>query len=268
VNTCIQDSRGATDATPPRICFDEPDNLERDRRTLEFLDACQLAAREAVVATVLASGDCPGIRTGDRLFMTSSGATGELLGSVLDRALLRNARASLSERRSRGVFFGDTHIWLEWTGTPTPHVVLEHFLDIDADELHQLDEAEAIFCAAAAASVRSQPAFESALALEAPTKPFANEPFIPELALLEPALPELVFLEPTMAETEAVEPLAHPQATGLAAAVAHVRAALRWSDHTLREQPRRHSDARKARPLGIDFDMYSSNQPDTATNPA
>ncbi len=252
--TCIQDSRGGIDGAPPRVCFDEPDNLERDRRTLEFLDECQLAAREAVVATVLETGDCPGIRRGDRLFVTSAGAAGELLGTVLDRDLLRNARASLSERRSRGVFFGDCHIWLEWAGPPTHDVVLEPFVDIDTASLEMLEQAESIFRAAAAATtLRPQPAFETEAALEGH----------PETQMAEP------IIEQRAAMPEPVAPVAKPHTTGLAAAVAHVRAALRWSDREAGEPPpKRRFDARKGRPLGIDFDLYSSNQPGTATNPA
>jgi len=113
------------DGIPVNVFFDEPAHLERDRRTLEFLNDCWSAAREAVVATVIECPDGEHVAVGDRLFVTAAGANGPLLGTSLERELLRHARACLSERKSRGVMLGNCEVWLEWAAAPMPVVIVE-----------------------------------------------------------------------------------------------------------------------------------------------
>ena len=124
MQSSIRESLRDMHGIPVNVFFDEPDNLERDRRTLEFLNDCWSAGCEAVVATVIDS-QSDQIAVGDRLFVTSAGAVGSLLATPIERELLRHARACLCESRSRGVSLGACEVWFEWAAAPLPVVVVE-----------------------------------------------------------------------------------------------------------------------------------------------
>ncbi len=225
--------------------------------SIEFLDRCQRESREAVVATIIDTGDCARIRPGDRLFVTAEGTSGNMLGTPLERELLRVARVSLSERKSRLVFLGDCEVWIEWAGGPKPLVIFGS--GVEAEPF--VTAAIALgFTATGSQNPSGIAAGVSVLLL--PNQEDAGETMAAILAR-KPRL--LAMLEPKGRAEQQLREMAydpvihrmHAPADDLMAVIAEIQAALRRADREVRDPP-----------TGMIFVLPVTTLPEPASQPA